>query len=163
MVRHFVNILLFYLPPSRFFSLRRLFLRIAKIRIGYEVNFCGRSWIYGRGEVTIGDRTWISPGCNIFSHQLASINIGSDCDIGPNLNIIVGSHKIGLEQRRAGAGIARPIKIGDGCWIGANVTIIDGVEIAKGCIVAAGSVVIVDVPPNVMIAGVPAVMKRELS
>lgn len=163
MLRHLVNILLFYLPPSRLFLFRRLLMRLANVRIGEGVSFCGRGWIYGRGELIIGARTWISPGCNFFTHSDVTIVIGSDCDIGPNVNVIVGSHQIGLNKRRAGGEIAHSIKIGNGCWIGANVTIIDGVEVSDGCVVAAGTLVNSNIPPNVLVAGIPSVIKRRLN
>lgn len=162
MFRHLLNIFLFFLPPSRLFQFRRFLLRLANVRVGEHVSFCGRSWIYGRGQMIVEDRTWISPGCNFFTHTDASIVIGADCDIGPNVNIIIGSHKIGDYKRRAGKEIARSIKIGTGCWIGANVTIIDGVEISDGVIVAAGSLVNSNVPANVLVAGIPSVIKRKL-
>ncbi|MFE8729811.1 DapH/DapD/GlmU-related protein, partial [Aeromonas hydrophila] len=62
-----------------------------------------------------------------------------------------------------GEGVALPISIGDGCWIGADVLIIGGVTIGKGVVVAAGSVVTRDIPDNVLVAGVPAVIKRRLA
>ena len=65
-------------------------------------------------------------------------------------------------NRRAGEGTARPIEIGDGCWIGARSVILGGVRIGAGCVVAAGSVVTRDVPDNVLVAGVPACIKRQL-
>ena len=56
---------------------------------------------------------------------------------------------------------AKPIIIGDGCWIGANATIIGGVTIGDGAVVAAGAVVTKDVEPNTEVGGVPArVMKK---
>jgi maltose O-acetyltransferase len=65
-------------------------------------------------------------------------------------------------QRRAGEGVANSIEIGDGCWIGARSIILGGVRIGEGSVVAAGSVVTRDVPSNVLIAGVPACIKRKL-
>ena len=48
------------------------------------------------------------------------------------------------------------IKIGNNCWIGSKVTILDGVEIGDGCVIAAGAVVQTSFPPNSVIGGVPA-------
>ena len=55
-----------------------------------------------------------------------------------------------------------PIVIGDKVWIGANATVLPGVTIGKGAIVAAGAVVTRDVPPNTIVAGVPARVVREI-
>lgn len=56
-----------------------------------------------------------------------------------------------------------PIVIGDKVWIGANATVLPGVTIGKGAIVAAGAVVHRDVPPFTVVGGVPARILRELS
>jgi maltose O-acetyltransferase len=163
MIRHFVNILLFYLPPSRLFVLRRVLLRMAAINVDTMVSFCGRGWIYGRGVISIGEGTWLSPGVVFYTHCDASIDIGSQCDIGPGVEFIVGSHEIDNSSRRAGKGIAKSIMVGNGTWIGAKVTVLDGVKIGNGCVIAAGSVVCHDVDDNCLIAGVPAIVKRKLN
>ena len=162
MLRHFVNIVLYLLPPSRLFKLRRLLLKFAKVNISNGVSFCGRSWIYGRGKLFIGPNTWLSPGVVFYTHKEAEIKIGSSCDIGPGVQFIVGSHEIGNKERRAGNGISRKIVIGNGVWIGANSTILDGITIGDGCIVAAGSVVHEKIEDNCLVAGVPARIKRKL-
>lgn len=51
---------------------------------------------------------------------------------------------------------ARPVIIGDNCWIGANATILGGVVIGDGAVVAAGAVVTRDVAPRTLVGGVPA-------
>jgi maltose O-acetyltransferase len=163
MLRHFVNVFLWHLPPTRLFALRRYFLRIARIQLASGVCFCGRGWIYGRGLVEIGADTWISPGVMIYSHLDASIVISERCDIGPSVEFITGSHLIGPSDRRAGDGIALDIKVGPGAWIGAGSRILGGVSIGSGAVIAAGSVVISDVPSNSLVAGVPARLKRQLS
>jgi maltose O-acetyltransferase len=162
MIRHLLNFLLRWLPPSRLFAPRRWLLRRAGVDLADDVCFCGGGWIYGRGFVTIGSKSWLSPGVIIHSHLDAPINIGRKVDIGPSVEFVTGSHVIGTSQRRAGAGTALPISIGDGCWIGARTVILGGVSIGAGSVVAAGSVVTRDVPANVLVAGVPAKVKRVL-
>jgi maltose O-acetyltransferase len=162
MIRHLINLFLYHLPPSRLFIFRSFLLRLGSVNLGANVAYCGRGWIYGRGEIVIGQDTWISPGVNFYTHTDATIKIGEKCDIGPGVEFIVGSHVIGNSSRRGGDGVARSITIGDGTWIGAGVRILDGVNIGSGCVVAAGSVVLRSVEDNCLIAGVPAIVKRKL-
>jgi maltose O-acetyltransferase len=162
MLRHLINLFLFALPPSRLFGLRRALLSLAGISLGNNVQYCGRAWIYGRGQLVVGDDTWLSPATNIYTHTDVVIRIGARCDIGPGVELIPGSHLIGTSARRAGAGTAKPIIIGDGCWIGARCLILGGVTIGDGCIVAAGAVVTTSMPPNSLVAGVPAKVKQAL-
>ena len=56
----------------------------------------------------------------------------------------------------------KPVKIGNKVWIGAHATILPGVTIGDGAVVAAGAVVTKDVPSNVVVAGVPAKVIKEI-
>ena len=163
MLRHLANLILAVLPPSRLFRLRVLLLRLAQVDVADSVCFCGRGWIFGRGRLTIGSGTWLSPKVVFFTHLDAPITIGRNCDVGHGVEFVPGGHEIGTHERRAGKGTARPIQIGDGCWIGARALILGGVEIGKGSVVAAGSVVISNVPEDSLVAGVPARIKRRLA
>jgi maltose O-acetyltransferase len=162
MLRHLLNLLLWILPPSRLFLFRRFCLTLGRVDVGKNASVCGKGWIYGRGQLRIGCNTWLSPGVIFFTHLEAPIVIGSNCDIGPSVEFITGGHIIGASSRRAGGGTAESIVINDGCWIGAGSRILGGVNIGTGTVVAAGSVVISDVPANVLVAGVPAVIKKPL-
>ncbi len=132
------------------------------MRVARGVSFCGGGWIYGPGLLQIGKGTWLSPACVFHTHKKAGIYIGERCDIGPGVEFVTGGHIIGTVRRRAGEGTAKLIEIGDGCWIGARSIILGGVRIGEGSVVAAGSVVTCDVPSNVLVAGVPARIKRNL-
>ena len=127
MIRHFLNFLLRWLPPSRLFALRRWLLRRAGIELADDVSFCGGGWIYGPGRLSIGAGSWLSPGVIVHTHAQAPIVIGRQCDIGHSVEFVPGSHRIGTRERRAGEGTALPIEIGDGCWIGARTVILGGV------------------------------------
>ncbi|HMN79427.1 MAG TPA: DapH/DapD/GlmU-related protein [Burkholderiaceae bacterium] len=163
MIRHLINLLLLALPPTRFFVLRRMMLRWAGIRLGERVSFCGPAWIFGRGELSIDRGTWISPGATIFTHAEVPIRIGANCDIGPKVTVMTGTHTIGDATRRAGPPVARPVTVEDGCWIGGGSLILAGVSIGRGAIVAAGSVVTRDVAPNSLVGGAPAKLLRDLA
>ena len=162
MIRYLINYLLFMLPPTRLFFLRRFFLRISRVELGKGVSPCS-VWIYGRGRFIIGDNSWLSPGVVAHTHVNGDIRIGKRCDIGPGVKFITGGHAIGPSSRRAGEGSGLPITIGDGCWIGAHCLILGGVEIGAGTVVAAGAVVTRNLPDNCLAAGVPAQVKRKLA
>jgi len=159
-LRYIANYIVYFLPTSKFFSMKRLALRIAGINICSDVKINGHTWFYGPGNVIIGDRTWIGPGCRFYSTFGATIKIGADCDIGPEVSFITGSHDFGSSMRRAGQGYARDIIIGDGTWIGARVTVLCDVTIGAGSFVAAGGVVNTNLPSNSLAAGIPAKVKR---
>ena len=106
MIRHIINTFLWFLPPTRLFLLRNFLLKIAGIKLGRNIRLCGRSWIYGRGDLLISNDTWISPGAIILTNESATIKIGARCDIGPSVEFITGGHDIGTSLRRAGNGFA---------------------------------------------------------
>ena len=90
------------------------------------------------------------------------VRIGKDVICGPRMVLIPENHN--FEDTRTSIksqGVTRAgIEIGDGCWIGCNVTILAGVRVGSGSIVAAGAVVREDVPPDSIVGGVPARLIR---
>lgn len=111
-------------------------------------------------DVVIGDGASLNVG--IVLSARARIEIGSYVGIGANSILQTATHVVGPQGRRASDGISGPIKIGDGCWLGAGVVVLPGITIGDGCVIAAGSVVTSDCAPNGLYAGVPALRKREL-
>ena len=116
-VRHLVNIVFMFAPHSRMFGLKTVLLSAVDIDIDKTVKFCGGGWIYGRGNLIIKKGTWLSPKSIFYTNFDAPIEIGENCDIGPGVKFMTGSHKIGSSLRRAGEGFAKKITIGDGTWI----------------------------------------------
>ena len=154
--------LLQWLPESRCYRLKALLYNLC----GESIHPTARLYSsvrFATYPVTIGARTHIGPQCFFTGGIGCSIEIGHDCDIAPAVVFTTGTHEIGSTQRRAGEGKALPIKIGAGTWIGARALILPGVTIGEGSIVAAGSVVTGDVPANVVVAGIPATVKKNLS
>jgi len=98
----------------------------------------------------------------IFGASNETIELGDNVFIGPGCLLTVVTHQIGDSSKRAGNNVYRPIRIEDGVWIGANCTILPGVTIGKGSVVGAGALVNKDVPPNVLVVGVPARIIRQL-
>lgn len=106
---------------------------------------------YGR-NITIGKNVFINSGC-CFQDQ-GGIEIGDNALIGQQVVIATLNHDL-IPEKRANMTPA-PVKIGNGVWIGAHATILPGVTVEGGAVVAAGAVVTKDVPKNTVVAGVPA-------
>lgn len=104
----------------------------------------------------IGDGTTFGPFCYIGCAGF--IEIGSNCMFGPRVSLIAENHLIPTQGNPLkGAGISRKgIKIGDDCWVGANVVVLDGSNIGSGSVIGAGAVVSGVIPPNSIAVGIPA-------
>ena len=149
-------------PLTRWFPLRQYVYALAGVGVAGNAKLCGGIRIV-HPNASIGTGTWLGIGCEILATRASSVTIGNRCDIGPGVMFVVGSHRIGPMARRAGAGTSSPISVGDGSWVGARSTFLGGGAVGCGCIVAAGSLVTNVFPDNVLIAGVPARIVRELS
>lgn len=102
------------------------------------------------GKIVIGDRTAINGFCRFFGH--GSIEIGEDTQIGPCCLITTTDH----DYRGSLETSFKPVVIGKSVWIGANVTILPGVEIGDYAVIGAGAVVTKSIPPRSVAVGVPA-------
>jgi len=111
--------------------------------------------------ITIGDNSAV--GAYSFLGAQGGIQIGNNVIMGPRVNFHAENHIYqDLETQIRLQGETREgIMIGDDCWVGAGSVILDGVHIHSGCVVAAGSVVTNDIPPNSIIAGIPACVIKE--
>lgn len=109
---------------------------------------------FGRG-VALGDRSGIGVNASIGEQT----RIGSDVMMGPDCVIYTRNHRfdrLDIPMREQGYGPVEPVEIGDDCWIGGRVTILPGVHVGNGAVIAAGAVVTKDVPPYAVVGGVPA-------
>jgi maltose O-acetyltransferase len=144
--------------------LRGIILRRAGFQIGRGTIFAGTPVITLAGNnyknLLIGEGCWFNIGC-LFDLG-AQIKIGSKVSMGHDVLILTSSHEIGTSEQRALALVVKPVNIGSGVWLGSRCTILPGVTIGDGAIVAAGSVVHQDVPPNTLVAGVPARAVKQL-
>ncbi|MCM3268303.1 acyltransferase [Paenibacillus elgii] len=100
--------------------------------------------------VEIGDKTFINRRTEFMCKQ--HIRVGSHCAISWDVSIMDTDYHTIMDGRPN----TKPVIIGDHVWIGCKATILKGVTIGDGAIVAAGSVVAHDVPPRSVVAGVPA-------
>lgn len=112
----------------------------------------------GSGDVRIGRRSVINSGCVIYTGN--GVDIGAGVAIASNCTFAATNHEFrdpakpimdqGFMPSRGG------IVVEDDVWIGANVVLLDGAILRKGCVVAAGTVVRGEIPPYSICAGVPA-------
>jgi maltose O-acetyltransferase len=143
-------------------GLRSSFLRMAGFKIGSKTRIWGTPTIVGVNDIyknlEIGHNCMI--GINTYFDLASSITIKDHTTLGPEIMFITGTHEIGGSEKRAGTLNPKPITIGKGVWIGARATILPGVNIGEGAVIAAGAVVTKDIPSNTMVAGSPAMVKR---
>lgn len=111
-------------------------------------------------NILAGDNFFVNYNVTILDR--AKVCIGDNVMIGPNVLISTVSHPTSPLERRAHMSFAKPITIGNDVWIGGNAVILPGITIGDNAIVAAGAVVTHDVPPNCIVAGVPAVKLRDI-
>ncbi|WP_457973913.1 acyltransferase [Arthrobacter sp. D1-17] len=158
---HVVNIVSGLLPQTHAYRARAFLYCLCGVDIATHVRING-GVVIQHSNVSIGAGTWVGRRTEFVATRAAAVVIGANCDISQDVLFITGSHEIDGSERRAGPGVSRPISVGDGCWVGARATFLAGSGVGAGCIVAAGSVVRELFPDNVLLAGVPARIVREL-
>ena len=112
---------------------------------------------YGK-KTTFGRDCFVNFGCTFLA--LGGITIEDDVFIGPQCVLATEYHPENPETRHSL--LTKPIVVKRNAWLGANVTVLAGVTIGENAIVAAGSVVTKDVPDNMVVAGSPARVVREI-
>ena len=112
------------------------------------------------GDVVIGDHTRVG----LHNTIIGPVTIGSHVNLAQGITVTALNHNFGdTEKRIDEQGVStNPVTIEDDVWIGANAVILPGVTIGNHCVVAAGAVVTKDVPPHSLVAGVPAVVIKNI-
>ena len=134
-----------------FHSVRKLFFRLAGIKIGKNSYIHMGARFYLPSGVKIGDGTIIGDHC--FLDGRAPLTIGNHVDIASQVLIYNSEHDINSEGFDP---IEQSVEIGDYVFIGPRAIILPGVKIGKGAVVAAGAVVTSSVKPFEIVGGVPA-------
>jgi acetyltransferase-like isoleucine patch superfamily enzyme len=112
---------------------------------------------FGRA-LRIGKNVFINHACSCV--DLGGITIEDNVLIGPRVNLVSENHPLSPSEREYLIG--NPVVIKRNAWIGAAATILPGITVGENSIVAAGSVVTKDVPPNTIVGGVPARIMKEI-
>lgn len=129
--------------------------------MGENVNFEPDFRCEFGSNIFIGNNFFANFDCVILDCN--RIVIGDNVLFGPRVGLYAGNHATHPEDRVAGGCYSKPITIGDNVWVGAGVHIMGGVTIGRNSIIGAGSVVTKDIPENVIAAGVPCRMIREIT
>jgi acetyltransferase-like isoleucine patch superfamily enzyme len=153
---YLTNYLFSHVP---FFALRRLwYTRVLGVQMapGAGVHLGCFIWFYGprqmrRGGLQIGAYSRINRNCTLDAR--GGLVIGENVSVSPEVAILTAQHRVDDPEFRVEN---RRVVIEDHVWIGTRATILPGVTLGRGCVVAAGAVVTRDVAPFVIVGGVPA-------
>lgn len=127
-----------------------------------------------KNTFTIEPSFWCDYGYNIelgenfySNHNLvildgAKVSFGDNVFIAPNCGFYTAGHPLSVSERNKGLEYAKPIKVGNNVWIGANVIVLPGVTIGDNCTIGAGSVVVKDIPANSLAVGNPCRVIRQI-
>ena len=141
-------------------------------RIGTNVSV-GQPFLCDYGcNISLGNNVSINMNCTFVDCN--QIEIGSNVLIASNVQLYTAAHPVELSERltpdwdpQSGEyfcrTFARPIRIGDGCWLGGGVIVLPGVTIGRGSVIGAGSVVTKDIPANSVAVGNPCRVIRTIN
>ena len=152
-------------PVRPVFGAHLLILGGDRIRLGDDFScwrFCTLAACTD-GRLEIGDRVSLNANVYINACSGGTITIGNDVLIGPNVVLRASDHRFDRADVpiREQGHTAGTIVIEDDVWLGANVTVVGGVHIGRGSVVAAGAVVASNVAPSSIVGGVPARLIRK--
>jgi maltose O-acetyltransferase len=152
------------LPQNSFNRTRTQLLRALGVQIGAASTIAGPLRVTGSGSLR--EALSIGPGCHVTGplhiDLTAPVRIGARVYVGYDVMLITADHELGDSGQRCGPRVYRAIDVDDGVWLSSRVVVLPGVRIGRGSVVAAGAVVTRDVPPNVLVGGVPARVLRDL-
>lgn len=141
--------------PERQAILERLLGQIGRNSIIEPPFYC----VYGQ-NISLGDHVYLNVSCTILDCN--EVHIGHHVMIGPNVQIYTAAHDLQAEARIQGWEVAKPIVIEDNVWIGGGAILLPGVRIGRNAVVGAGAVVTRSVAANMVVAGNPARVIREI-
>lgn len=141
-------------------SVRPAILRELLGSVGDEVTLRPPLYVDYGSQITVGDRVFANFGLTAL--DCAAITIGDDTQIGPHVQLLTPTHPLDAEERRTKIEAAGPITIGKNVWLGGGVIVLAGVTIGDNSVIGAGSVVVRDIPADVVAVGNPAKVIRPL-
>jgi len=137
------------------------------LKFVYRIRSYGKQFYMGRGnlinckELSVGDFVYIGNNCHL---SVDSLKIRDYTMLASQVSIVGGDHRFdiaGVPTRNTGRAERKGVIINKDCWLGHGVTVLDGVEIGEGAIIATGAIVTRSVEPYTIYAGVPAKKLRD--
>ena len=114
---------------------------------------------YGK-HISFGDHVFLNFNCTIL--DVAPVTFGHHVFVGPAVQIYTVNHPLDAATRRSGVEQALPVQIANDVWIGGGAILCPGVSIDEGAVIAAGAVVVKDVPARAVVGGNPARLLKQL-
>ncbi|MFC4403799.1 sugar O-acetyltransferase [Gracilibacillus xinjiangensis] len=108
----------------------------------------------------VGENFFANFDCTIL--DVCEVRIGDNCMLAPSVRIYTATHPLDPVERNSGKEFGKPITIGNNVWIGGSAVINPGVTIGNNVVVGSGSVVTKDVPDNMVVAGNPARVIKQI-
>ncbi len=147
--------------PPRDRAKRKELMRTIVGKIGEEFNIESPFQCDYGYNIEIGENFYSNH--NLIILDVGRVKIGDNVQVAPNVSIYTAGHPVHPETRNTGYEYGIDITIGDNVWIGGSVSILPGVIIGDNAVIGAGSVVTKDIPANVIAAGNPCRVIREIT
>ena len=148
------------IPPDKRAERKELIRKIVG-KIGEEFNIESPFQCDYGYNIEIGENFYSNH--NLIILDVGKVRIGDNVQIAPNVSIYTAGHPVHPESRNSGYEYGIDITIGDNVWIGGSVTILPGVTIGNNAVIGAGSVVTKDIPADVIAAGNPCRVIRNIT
>lgn len=139
-------------------------LRSGRLTIGEQSFIEPHVWLTGTGRIAIGEGVYLNRGVMVAAMDL--VEIGDHTMVANGAVITDADHVVNDRERPIswqGYVSKGPTRIGDNCWLGANVVVTSGVTIGHRCVIGANSTVTRDIPPYSLAVGSPARVIRSLA
>ena len=168
------------LDPELMQGRRRAHLMCQRLNATTEDEVAVRRQIFNELFESGGDSVWIEPpfycdygdnitlGTSVFFNfdcvilDVAPVSIGSQTMFGPAVQIFAASHPMNWRERATGREFGKPISIGSDAWVGGGAIISAGLTIGDRTVIGTGSVVTRNIPDDVLAAGNPCRVIRQL-
>lgn len=130
-------------------------------KTGEHVNVTAPMWCDYGYNVEVGENFYANH--NLVILDCAKVKFGDNVFVAPDCGFYTAGHPIDFPRRNQGLEYAYPITVGDNVWIGGGVKVMPGITIGSNVVIGSGSVVVKDIPDNVVAAGNPCRVIRPIT